>query len=146
MVFVGDSKNQRLIETLKQKANQINIDLFVYEDQFDLRPFYNLADAVIVPTTKPESFGRVTVEAMSMGKVVIGNNLGASSEIINDPNWIFDSSSTESLSDIINKAVNLSKESEQEIGRKNRERAKSLYDVAKLTEGHLRVYNDILKF
>lgn len=145
VIFVGDSKNSKFTDSLKQKANQINLDLFIYKDEPDLRSFYNLADAVIVPTIKPEAFGRVTVEAMSMGKIVIGNNLGASSEIINNPDWIFDSSSTESLSNVIDKAISLSANQVLEIGKKNRERAKFLYDVSKLTEGHLEVYNSLLK-
>ncbi len=145
VLFVGDSKNTKLIEELKLKANKINVQLLVYQDEPDLRPFYNVADVVIVPTIKPEAFGRVTVEAMSMEKVVIGNNLGASSEIINDPTWIFDSSSTESLSNTINNALSLSASEVQVIGKKNRERAQNLYDVSKLVEGHLKIYNSLLK-
>lgn len=145
VIFVGDSKNTKLFEELKSKADQINVQLMVYQDEPDLRPFYSVADVVIVPTTKPEAFGRVTVEAMSMEKVVIGNNLGASSEIINDSTWIFDSSSTESLADTINRALSLPASAIQEIGKKNRERAQNLYDVSRLVKGHMEIYNSLLK-
>ncbi len=144
VVFVGDSKNTKLINELKLKADQINVRLLVYEDVADIRPFYNAANVVIVPTTKPEAFGRVTVEAMSMGKIVIGNNLGASSEIINDSTWIFNSSSIESLANIIKAALELSPQQAKAIGQKNRERAVALYSVSKLVEGHLHIYNSFL--
>lgn len=144
VIFVGDSKNPKFIDYLKQIARKNGIDLFVYQDESDIRPFYNLADVVVVPTTKPEAFGRVTVEAMSMGKVVIGNDLGASSEIIHDPDWIFNSESTQSLANVINKALVLPIEQAKEIGEQNRERAKMLYDVTRLTKDHLQIYRNLL--
>lgn len=144
VIFVGDSKNPKFIDYLKQIANENGIDLFVYQDESDIRPFYNLADVVVVPTTKPEAFGRVTVEAMSMGKVVIGNDLGASSEIINDQDWIFNSKSTQSLANVLNKALVLPIEQAKKIGQQNRERAKMLYDVTRLTNDHLQIYRKLL--
>lgn len=145
VVFVGDSKNLNLINELKQKAALLKIKLFMHLDEPDLRPFYGAADVVIVPTTKPESFGLVTAEAMSMGKVVIGNNLGASPELINDPTWIFDANNQASLACKIEHALNLAVKQAQVIGQKNRERIVALYNSKNFLTEHLRIYNYLLK-
>jgi len=145
VVFVGDSQNLNLIHALKQKAALLKIKLFVHLDEPDLRPFYDAADVVVVPTTKPESFGLVTAEAMSMGKVVIGNNLGASPELINDPTWIFDATSQASLACNIAHALALAPKQAQAIGQKNRERVVALYNTKNFLAEHMRIYNDLLK-
>lgn len=43
---------------------------------------YHWADAVVVPSTLPEPFGMVAIEAMSAGKAVIAANHGGLSEIV----------------------------------------------------------------
>ena len=43
---------------------------------------YLLSSAVVVPSIKPESFGRTAVEAQAMGRVVIASDLGGAKETI----------------------------------------------------------------
>lgn len=144
IVFVGDSKNPKLLDELKNQASALSIKLNIHVDEKDLRPFQGLANVVVVPTTKPEAFGRVTVEAMSMGKVVIGNDLGASSEVLGAPEWVFSHNSVTDFAQKIDAAVRLTIQQAQEIGTENRRRATSLYDVENLIEGHIHVYKEIL--
>ncbi|WP_172649457.1 glycosyltransferase family 4 protein [Thiolapillus brandeum] len=40
------------------------------------------ADVVVVPSTRPESFGRIAIEAMSAGRCVVAANHGGLSEIV----------------------------------------------------------------
>jgi glycosyltransferase involved in cell wall biosynthesis len=144
IVFVGDSQNPKLVNELKNQASALSIKLYIHVDEKDLRPFHGLANVVVVPTTKPEAFGRVTVEAMSMCKVVIGNDLGASSEVIGTPEWVFNHNSVTDFAQKIDAAVQLTIQQAQEIGIANRLRASSLYDVESLIEGHIQVYKRIL--
>lgn len=145
VIFVGDSKNLKLVSELKNEAEALSIKLHVYVDEKDLRPFFNRADVVVIPTTKPEAFGRVTVEAMSMSKVVIVNDLGASSEVLSNSDWVFIHNKAESLTQKIDAALELNFEKAQEIGIANRSRAISFYNIEKLIEGHLQVYKSIVK-
>ena len=145
VIFVGDSKNLKLVSELKNEAETLSIKLHVYVDEKDLRPFFNRADVVVIPTTKPEAFGRVTVEAMSMSKVVIVNDLGASSEVLSNSDWVFIHNRAESLTQKIDAALELNFEKAQEIGIANRSRAISFYNIEKLIEGHLQVYKSIVK-
>ena len=43
---------------------------------------YMLSDVVVLPTIKPESFGRVSIEAQAMGKVVIATDHGGVRETL----------------------------------------------------------------
>lgn len=144
VVFVGDGKNPNFIEDLKGQAAGCKLELHIHTDEKDLRPFFSVADAVVVPTTKPEAFGRVTVEAMSMSKLVIVNDLGASSEVLNDQDWVFDHCHVESLTQKIDNALNLGAEQAQAVGAANRMRASTLYDVDALIESHLQLYKRFL--
>ena len=140
IVFVGDSKNSKLVNELKNQAAAFSIKLHVHIDEKDLRSFYKLANVVVVPTTKPEAFGRVTVEAMSMEKIVIVNDLGASSEVVNNSEWVFSHSSVADLTQKIDAALCLAQGQIQDIGIENRLRAMTLYDVESLIAGHMQVY------
>lgn len=50
----------------------------------DMPRVINLCDVVINPSIKPEPFGRVIIESMACGKVVVATNLGGVKEIIDD--------------------------------------------------------------
>lgn len=60
---------------------------------------FKWADYVIVPSTKPEPFGRVAIEAFSVGKPVIAAGHGGLVEIVTDKHdgFIFEPSNIESL-------------------------------------------------
>jgi glycosyltransferase involved in cell wall biosynthesis len=45
---------------------------------------YRALDIFVLPSTKPEPFGRVTVEAMTQGRAVIATNHGGTPELIQD--------------------------------------------------------------
>ena len=65
------------------------VDKYGLSKQVEFIPFcndptehYHWSDYVVVPSTKPEPFGRVAVEAFSAGKPVIAANHGGLTEII----------------------------------------------------------------
>lgn len=45
---------------------------------------YQWSDVVVIPSVKPEPFGRVAIEAMSVGRCVVAANHGGLTEIIED--------------------------------------------------------------
>lgn len=145
VIFVGDTKNPKLVDILRKQASECGIKLYVYLDESDIRSFFSLADVVVVPTIKPEAFGRVTVEAMSMENIVIVNDLGASKEIVNDRRWVFDYSDMEDFRKKIDEALSLKPKEKSIIGAKNRLRALTSYDIENLIESHLQLYKGFFK-
>ena len=60
---------------------------------------YNWSNIVVIPSIKPEPFGRVAVEAMSVGRCVVASNDGGLSEIIshNEDGILFEPNNSKSL-------------------------------------------------
>ena len=48
----------------------------------DMPAAYRLADVVVSPSQDPEAFGRITIEAQAMGRLVVASDHGGSSETI----------------------------------------------------------------
>jgi glycosyltransferase involved in cell wall biosynthesis len=69
----------------RQLAKELGVDQFVDFIGFTENPFsYFLRSDVALMCSKHEAFGRVTVEAMKLGKPVIGANTGGTLELIQD--------------------------------------------------------------
>ena len=67
---------------------------------------YAWSNIVVVPSVKPEPFGRVAIEAMSIGRCVVAANHGGLSEIIssNEDGILFEPNNSKSL---LNKLIEL---------------------------------------
>ena len=71
----------------------------------DTDKFLNEMD-IILMCSKKEGFGRVTVEAMSRGKIVVGTNSGGTSElIVNKENGFLFNGSSEELVNILKQII-----------------------------------------
>lgn len=86
LLFIGstiESQGYLLVE-LKQAIINKNLedDVTIIDFQKDLWPYYDCIDIVMVPTTDPEPFGLVAVEAMLSKKPVIAANHGGLKEIV----------------------------------------------------------------
>ncbi len=78
----------------------------VYNKQKNMENFYKNIDCLVVPS-KNETFGLVTLEAMSYGKTVLVSNSAGSSEIITYNNgFIFNRNS---IYDFVQKIIKISK-------------------------------------
>ena len=70
---------------LRKRANDLNLQANVEFVPFAENPFQHLADAeVALMCSRSEAFGRVTVEAMKMGKPVVGADIDGTRELIRD--------------------------------------------------------------
>ena len=60
---------------------------------------YQISDLIVSASIEPEAFGRISVEAQSMKKIIIASNIGGSNEtIINDKTgFLFESGNPKSL-------------------------------------------------
>lgn len=84
--IVGDTSagNEQLLTVLKQQVEAAALGPYVEFTGFTADPakHYQWADVLIVPSKKPEPFGRIAIEAMCLGKPVIAANHGGLPEII----------------------------------------------------------------
>ncbi len=76
-----------------------------------------LADVVAMPSTTPEPFGRVAVEAAAMGCPVVAFNHGGAVESVvhGVTGWLAEPVDTQSLADAIDAALSLGKKARQKL-------------------------------
>ena len=100
----------------------------------DMALAYKVSDIVISASIKPESFGRVAIEAQAMEKMIIASNIGGSKETVIEEKtgYLFESNNPKSLSEKILKALNLDDTRLKMIGIEGRKNIVSKFNVEKM--------------
>ena len=95
---------------------------------------YKISDIVISASIEPEAFGRVSVEAQSMQKLIIASNIGGSNETVIDGKTgiLFESANSDDLSNKIIKVINTDPKELMEMGINGRENAVKKFNVEKM--------------
>ena len=95
---------------------------------------YKVSDIVVSASNEPEAFGRVSVEAQSMGKPILASDIGGSNEtVINEKTgFLFESNSAKSLSKQILKVINMEKTLLKTIGIEGRKNITHRFNVEKM--------------
>jgi glycosyltransferase involved in cell wall biosynthesis len=95
---------------------------------------YKVSDIIVSPSIEPEAFGRVSVEAQSMEKIIIASNLGGSNETIIDEKTglLFEAGNAKSLSKKIIKALTMDESSLKTIGIEGRKNIIEKFNVEKM--------------
>ena len=107
---------------------------------------YKVSDIIVSASNEPEAFGRVSVEAQSMGKPIIASNIGGSNEtIINEKTgFLFESNNAKSLSKQILRVVNMDETSLKTIGIEARKNAIQRFNVEKMCFSTYSEYKTLL--
>jgi len=100
----------------------------------DMALAYKVADIIISASIEPEAFGRVSVEAQSMQKIIIASNLGGSNETVIDEKtgYLFTSGDAKSLSEKILKVLNLDEITIKSLGIEGRKNVVNKFNVEKM--------------
>ena len=95
---------------------------------------YKVSDIIVSASNEPEAFGRVSVEAQSMGKPIIASNIGGSNEtVINEKTGLlFESNNAESLSKQILRVLNMDEASLKIMGIEARKNVTQRFNVEKM--------------
>ena len=95
---------------------------------------YQISDLIVSASIEPEAFGRVSVEAQSMEKIIIASNIGGSNEtIINDKTgFLFESGNAKSLSKKIIQGLTMDETSLKIMGNEGRKNIIKKFNVEKM--------------
>ena len=113
----------------------------------DMATAYLLADLVVSASSKePEAFGRISIEAMAMGKPVVATAHGGSLETVIDGEngWLVPPGDAEAMAQAIDAALAMGKETLKRIGAQGQSRVRSQLSTEKMCEQTLAVYGDCL--
>lgn len=103
LVFIGSAPpNQEVFETdLKNKITDFALteSVVIIPFQEDIWKFWDSIDIAVVPSTEPEPFGMVAIEAMLSKKPVIAANHGGLAEIVlpNETGILFEPNNADAL-------------------------------------------------
>ncbi len=95
---------------------------------------YKVSDIIVSASNEPEAFGRVSVEAQSMGKPIVASNIGGSNETIIDEKtgFLFESNNAKSLSKKILRVLNMDETSLKMMGIEARKNVTQRFNVEKM--------------
>lgn len=111
LVYLGSAPpNQEIFETeLKKQISEFGLEnkVVVIPFQKEIEKFWNAIDIAVVPSTEPEPFGMVVIEAMLAKKPVVASNHGGPTEIVvhNETGLLFEPNNYKSLSDALEKLI-----------------------------------------
>ena len=109
---------------------------------------YKAANLVISASIEPEAFGRTSVEAQSMGKIIVASNIGGSKEtIVSDKTgFFFESGNAQSLAETIKKVMLMDNNTLQSMGSEGRKNVLKKFDVEKMCNSTFSEYKKLLKY
>ena len=108
---------------------------------------YSLADVIVSASIEPEAFGRVAVEAQSMGKPIIASNIGGSKETVLNKRsgFLYKHDDPRELAKNLNNVIQLNLEQLKLIGNEGRKNVTKKFDVNVMCDSNLREYKKLLK-
>ena len=108
---------------------------------------YSLADLVVSASIEPEAFGRVSVEAQSMGKPIVASNIGGSKETVlnKKSGFLYKFDDPRELAKNLNTVIQLNQEELKLMGNEGRKNITNKFDVEIMCDSNLREYKRLLK-
>ena len=112
----------------------------------DMPAAYQICDIAMLPTTKPESFGRTAVEPQVMGKPVLASDHGGTTETVlnGETGWLVKVDDPDAWATAMGKAIDMGGPRLAAMGQAAANRARRLYSVDAMCEATLDAYARVL--
>jgi glycosyltransferase involved in cell wall biosynthesis len=141
--IVGEGSLKEVLEQRKPS----NVELIGYKTGDELINFIKKASFVIASSECYETNSMTTVEAYSMGKPVIGSNIGAISELIDNGStgFLYEPKNSVQLSKLLNKCSMISKEDYNIMSKNVQVVVKNKFSSEVYYDQLINVYNRVLE-
>jgi glycosyltransferase involved in cell wall biosynthesis len=138
---------EHLLEEYKTLAKELNLSHLVHFSDFrsDVPAVLDAFDVFVLPSTLPEPFGNVLLEAMAAGKPVVANAHGGCVEIVvpDQTGFLVQPNQPESMAAAINYLLDHPRERE-DMGRRGYERLSSHFSLESYIEQFSKIYGSVL--
>lgn len=150
LAFIGSPPpNQDFFLTdLEQKIAeyQLNDRVVIVPFQQNIWQLWDSIDIGVVPSTEPEPFGMVAIEAMSSEKPVVAANHGGLTEIVLDgeTGFLFEPGNEKALAEALEKLIS-NAPMRAEFGKRGKERAASVFSLDNHVQQFETVFKEIIR-
>ena len=143
LLIVGDGPLRSELEAYVSDL-RLSEHIFFAGLQKKIFPYLKASDVFVLPSIKREGFGIALIEAMALGKPVIGSDLGGIREIIDDHKTgiLFPPGDSKKLADSIKNLI-VNKELRHHFGALGRNLYKKKFNDRKMISDIEIIYNDI---
>ena len=137
--FVDDLHNH-----CRQNSLEQNVRIVSWSN--DMPASLMLADVVVMPSIVPEPFGRISVEAQSMGRPIVAFNHGGAKETIlnNATGWLAEEINSISLSENIQKALAMNEKERKAFAQRTRVHIKNNFSKEQMCNQTLEIYKNLI--
>jgi glycosyltransferase involved in cell wall biosynthesis len=113
----------------------------------DMPAAYALADTVVVPSTGPEAFGRISIEAQAMGKPVIATDRWGLSETIMPAatGWLVQPEDVDHLVTALDLALTMPDDARERLAARCRRFVERNYSLTRMGKSTLSVYRELIE-
>ena len=147
-VIVGGGKDTpyglEVAREIKKAGLENNVVLF--DTCRDMPAAYCIADVVVVPSVRPEGFGRVVIEAQAMGVPVIAANHGGAKETViqGKTGWLTTPGDAEELARTIESVLSLSPKEREAYAARAVAHIRKHFTTASMTSKTIEIYRELL--
>ena len=148
--FVGDNKNysfhKKFIQKIKQKKLEHKCCLLGHLNKNQLKLMYHCSDIVISAPLRPEGFGRVISESLSMKKIILAYDYGGVQNQLKDLDTIYKITpfNIQEMKDKINLVLNFQEEEIINIGEIARKHIIQFFSKESMVSSYKHMYEDLI--
>lgn len=146
LTIVGDGREKTYLLNLTKKLQlEKHVQFLGWIGNKELDAYYKKASIIVVPTVSSEAFGLVILEAMRVGRPVIGTNVGGIPEIIDDGvnGYLVEPENPEQIAEKVMKLFSEEKLL-KELGRNARKKAEA-FSIEKHVDHLGKIYEEVMK-
>ena len=149
LVLLGiDAENRKFFDYIQQLVRNLGLESLVRlaQKSSDMPASMMLADVIVMPSTTPEPFGRVAIEAQAMGRPVVAFDHGGACESITDgkTGFLAKPIDVQSLADKISQALALGPRQRKNFAQAARNHIEARFTIDIMCDKTIAIYDSLL--
>lgn len=144
-----DTGHEDFSESLKKRVVELGLEgkVRIVNPTPYMTEAYMLSHIVVIPSAKPESFGRVSVEAQAMGKIVIATDHGGVRETLvpNETGYLVWPNDPKAMGDALRFALNRDEKMVRAMADFSMKYVREHFSADLMKEKTIAVYRELLK-
>jgi len=144
--FAGDIKNHSFHNLLERKIKEMNLEatckIIGNLSNYELKAMYSICDIVLSLPQRPEGFGRVVSEALSMKKMLLAFNYGGVKDQLKNLDNIYKITPLDynGLEIKIQNIINLSDEEKNNLTNNGRQHIEKFFSIKQMVYNYKKFY------